>query len=280
MKMERAGTSSFFEDLEPGLDINLGTISITPKQVGDFFRLVGEDRMSAESDVPAPTSLLTALITERPRVLGILDEGLIEETDLIFKFLQPVMIHEELSASMRVTHRRLADDATKGVVGLHLSAHSPEGVSMLEGTASLTVSVRSIKEAREMEESRPSFASPGWLAVLLRSLSESKEFAEATSSFDGSIAINFGVEAIGLRLYKGRIIDQGRAAINAATFTIGATPSTWHDLAKRPRNEFISFAMSDAIQVQGSMYEYLRMTRALMVLTDEIRVLLGKGYSS
>ena len=266
-------TPYYFEDLEPGLVVNLGSLVVTSEQANDYFRLVSEDRLSIESDGWVPTPLLGALLYEQLQALRV-DTSLFQRCEYEYQICRRVPFHEDLAVSVQVAHRQLGADATSGNVGLHLRALSSEGQCVMEGTTSLIVRARSMSKAREMETSRPSFASTDWLALLIHNLSENNEFREAASSFDGSIAVNFGPGAIGLRLYKGRIIDHGRSAISAATFTIAATPSVWHEFSSRLRNEFISFAMSDAIQVQGSMYEYLRMTRAIMALTDEIRALL------
>ncbi|MGC1238848.1 MAG: hypothetical protein WA860_08695, partial [Acidimicrobiales bacterium] len=214
------------------------------------------------------------------QTIGLSVDDSANESHQQFSFRRPASIGEKLSASVQITHRQLNAESTDGTVGLRLRAVAADGTWIVEGTTSITVLVRSPAEARAREESRPSFASPEWLAALLHRVSENEEFADATSPFDGSIAVNFGVASLGLRLYRGRIIDHGRSIANAATFAIEATPATWHRFAQRPRNEFISFAMADAFYVRGSMYEYLRMTKALMILTDEIRALLAEGYSS
>jgi acyl dehydratase len=276
--------SHFYEDLEPGLEFELGSLTFDPAQVREFVRLTGDHhalyvdsefaRSVGFTDVLVPGTLVSATAIGRLASTGILSESLVEVTDLDWKFLRPVVAGTELAVRMQITHRQLWADASRGVIGRRFTLSTADGQVAQEGQSGAVVLTRSSQGAQIMEEEKPSFASPGWLNALIRNLGESQEFADATASFDGSIALHFGVGSVGIRLYRGRIIDQGRAVAGSATFSVGASASTWLRFAARPRNEFISFAMSDAFEVKGSTYDYLRMTRALMLMTDEVRALI------
>ena len=131
------------------------------------------------------------------------------------------------------------------------------------------------EESSPAESATPTFNSAVWATSLADDLSAEEGFAEATGSFDGSIALSFGATAIAMRIYRGKVIDRGRYLVTNATFGVVASPATWIDFARRPRNEFISFAMGDRFEIRGSTYDYLRMTSALMVATDAVRRRLG-----
>lgn len=251
----------FFEDLVPGRELDLGTLIV--------------EGMGGDVDIE-----LAAAALERSRTLGALNECLVEVRDLHWTFRRRVETGTEVALVMQVTNRQLDDDDAQGVVGRRFTLATLAGDLVQEGTSLAVVRTRSGEVARAKEEANPSFASPAWLRALVESLGESREFAEATASYDGSIALDFGAGSLGVRIYRGRIIDQGRAVAANATFTVVAPPSTWLRFAARPRNEFISFAMGDAFEVRGSTYDYLRMTRALMVMTDEVRSSIARSRST
>jgi len=279
-----SSTSRFYEDLEPGLVIDLGSVTFSRQQVLEFVRLTGDvhplyvdpavARGAGLSDVLVPVTLVGSMTMGRLVATGILSESVVEVKGLNWQYRRSIVVGGELGVEMQVIHRELSADASRGEIGRRFILTSSDGQVVHEGLSDAVVLTRSSEAALQMEEAKPSFASAGWLADLVRRLGESKEFADATASFDGSVALHFGARSVGVRLYRGRIIDQGRAVVANATFSVGAPASTWLRFAARPRNEFISFAMGDAFEVRGSTYDYLRMTKALMLMTDEVRTLI------
>jgi hypothetical protein len=152
---------------------------------------------------------------------------------------------------------------------LSLAAATEDGVAIAEGECAAT-----FRDVAQKEDGPVGFVDEPWIALLTERLREDARFAEATKSFDGSIGIRFGRSTLGLRVYRGKVIDQGRSMFSAATFSVGASTREWLEFARRPRNEFISFAMADRFSVIGSTYEYLRMTHAVIVITDHVRELI------
>lgn len=264
----------YYEDLAPGVDLPSVDVVVGAALIEGFGDLVGaHGLLERTGDVPG--SLLAVLAIDGFLNSEVLTKSLVTVKDYAVAFARPAATGETLALSVGVTHRRLETDSSRGHVGFDLRVKASPRDVVLTGTATAIVLTNSPEAAREMERGRPSFGSSEWLDALATLVSENPDFADATAPFDGSIAVDFGVGAMGLRIYQGRIIDRGRAVANGATFTLLAPPVTWLRFASRPRNEFISFAMSDAFRVEGSTYEYLRMTRALVILTDVVRALFN-----
>jgi acyl dehydratase len=276
--------SHYYEDLPPGIEFDLGSLTFEPAQILEFIRLTGDDhsiyvdpelaRRSGLADIVVPGTLVCAMVNGRLASMDIMSDSLVEVTDLDWRCAAPVVAGTVLAIRVQITDRQLGADASRGVIGRRFTVSTTAGALVQEGLSRAVVLTRSVEGARRMEEAVPSFASPNWLQALVKNVGESKEFADATSSFDGSIALHFGVGSMGIRIYRGRIIDQGRAVANNPTFSVGAPASTWLRFASRPRNEFIAFAMDDEFEVRGSTYEYLRMTRALVLMTNAVRALI------
>lgn len=263
-----------FGDLDPGLELPATSVTVELGQVQAFRDLIGVPSTRDPGDA-VPASLLVAVVLERATGSGPLSGSDVVVTSHELSLRRPVDVGETLTLSTLVTHRLLDGDGIRGTVGLYLELADDARSVVLDGEATVSVATSSAEAARDLEARRPSFASPRWLDALADALSVSKTFAEATTPFDGSMAFDFGAGAVGIRVYRGRVIDRGGQLVKGATFTVGAPPATWLRFASRSRNEFISFAMSGAFDVLGSTYEYLRMTRALIVATDEVRNLIS-----
>ncbi|MGH3518973.1 MAG: hypothetical protein ACRDQ7_16435, partial [Haloechinothrix sp.] len=82
-----------------------------------------------------------------------------------------------------------------------------------------------------------------------------------------------GAQEVHLRVYRGRVIEVTRRAPLGATFTLGASELVWTELITGPRNDFMQRAMRGQFEVQGSGYEYLRLTKVLSVICDNARAL-------
>jgi hypothetical protein len=156
---------------------------------------------------------------------------------------------------------------------LFLAAVADDGATVVRGESVLTSHGVSQKGS-DAAGAPARFAGEPWVALLADRVREDERFATATMAYDGSIGFRFGRSTLGLRVYRGKVIDQGRVVFNDATFCVGASTHGWLEFARRPRNEFISFAMADRFAVSGSTYEYLRMTSAVIVITDHVRALI------
>lgn len=159
-------------------------------------------------------------------------------------------------------------------VELVLEAISQDGAPAVQGDGIIAFGEVEPSSSEISDGVTASFASEPWAELLADRLREDPRFAEVTNSYDGSIGLQFGRVTLGLRIYRGRVIDQGHAVFNDATFSIASSTHGWLEFARRPRNEFISFAMADRFSVRGSTYEYLRLTSAVMAATDLVRELI------
>lgn len=173
-----------------------------------------------------------------------------------------------------VVGRRYYPSQHRADIDLFLEVAGSTG-PVATGQCTMGVPLNAADVAELTQAERASFNSEEWATALVDDLADDEQFRDATSAFDGSIAFSFGATSVAVRIYRGRKIDRGRHLVGGATFGVGASPMTWVDFARRPRNEFISFAMSDRFEIRGSTYDYLRMTRALVVATDVVRRLLS-----
>lgn len=174
-----------------------------------------------------------------------------------------------------VVGRRLNAELRRVDVDLAIYVEGPSG-PLATGQCTLQTALDDAEMAAIVERTPHPFNGEGWSGSIIDELATDETFAAVTNSFDGSIAVSFGVTTLALRLYRGRLIDRGLHLKSGATFSVGATPATWLDFARRPRNEFISFAMGGRFEVRGSTYEYLRMTNAVMTITNVVRRRLGE----
>jgi acyl dehydratase len=274
----------FYEDLTPGLRIDLGSVVLDQAKVLAFAELTGDKHSLHIDELKAQAlgfksslvhgSLVSAIAIGRLVSAGQFSESIVAMTDSSWKFMLPVFTNDEVSYELLITSRRLLSKGDRGMIGRHFYVKNNVGEVIQEGSSTAIVLTRNSEDAKRFEEINPSFPSSGWVSQLIDSLSVDKDFEEATLSFNGAIAFAFGEDLMGIRLYKGKIIDQGRAVASGATFTIGATLTSWIDFVVRPRNEFISFAMKDKFTVSGSTYDYLRMTKATMIIMDYVRRLV------
>lgn len=278
-------SSYFYEDLTPGLNFELGKVVVESSLINRFATLTKDTHplhtdpeyalRAGFSGQLAHGALMASLVIGRLVESGIIGESVVAMTDLNWRFVRPITADQVVTVRMEITDRRLLSGGVKGVVGRRFLVSDLNGVLVQEGQSNFVVLTRSAENAQQLEAKRPSFGSRNWVNLLAENLENDKKFSDATSSFDGSIAIHFGETSLGLRIYYGRIIDGGRQAVSNATFAVGAPYAVWLKFSKRPRNEFISFAMADQFSISGSTYDYLRMTRAVIVITDHVRDLLN-----
>lgn len=274
----------FYEDFTPGLRIDLGSVAFDQEKVLAFAEITGDkhplhlDEGKAKSlgfeKALVHGSLVSAVAIGRLVAAGRFSDSIVAMTDSSWQFMHPIFVNDVVNYELLITSRRLLSKGDRGIIGRQFRVKNLAGEVLQEGSSTAVVLSRNAEDAIKLEALNPSFPSAGWVSQLIEKLKVDKDFEEATSSFNGAIAFAFGDDLLGIRLYKGKIIDQGRAVASSATFTVGATLSSWIEFVGRPRNEFISFAMKDKFSVSGSTYDYLRMTKATMLMMDHVRRLL------
>ena len=83
-----------------------------------------------------------------------------------------------------------------------------------------------------------------------------------------------------LRIYKGKVLEVARTTPHGPTFTLCGTERAWAELAVAPRNDFLARTSRDQFWATGEVFEYLRMTKALVAVWDAVRTLARTGAAS
>lgn len=252
-----------FEDLRPGTRFAVGTLVLPPTDTG----------------TPLPFAQVLVSLLEAFTESELFVPGALDITAFEWRRVAHIAVGQHYSVDVEVTNRNLDARGVSGIVGMEVVLSDTAGSRVHEGRCEAGVATVDPLAALELESVHPSFASPAWINELERRLQDDDVLATAAATFDGSVALHFGASSMGLRLYRGKVIDTGRSIVGGATFSIHSSCATWLDFARRPRNEFISFAMGDQFDVRGSTYEYLRMTRVIMVITDQVRAMLREEFA-
>lgn len=127
--------------------------------------------------------------------------------------------------------------------------------------------------AEHAEDTAPAlrFATPEWGTAILPYLEASEAFRSAIQAYDGTIGISGNGAEVHFRIYKGKVIEVGRRALKGSDFTVAASGATWCNLILGERNDFMDRAMKGEFKSTGSGYEYLRMTKVLILIIDAAR---------
>jgi acyl dehydratase len=281
-----AGTdrSLSFEDYRVGQRFASSTRTVTEADLEAFIDVSG-DGSPIHADPEHARSLgFSGPILHGPFgiavVFGFLHEmGIVERTvigmlDLDWRFTAPILVGDSLSMEMTITRCRRSSKREAGVVRRYFKLLNQDGATVGEGTSAVLVTSREGAEAVEAH-TLTDFASPAWAAEMVPRLEASEEFRGTTSTFDGSIELICGEQSVQLRVYKGRLLEVGRSMPMGPTFSIAGTELAWVDLAFAPRNDYVSRAMRGAFTARGNMFEYVRMTKAVVTLWDCIRAAAG-----
>jgi len=283
---DRGGRALHYEDFRVGQRFESATRTISAEDVRRFAELSGDAALLHVDAGHARALGFDGPVVHGPFaiavVFGLLYElRIVEPTaiamlDLDWRFLAPVVAGDELRFELTVTRCRRSRTRAAGVVGRHFRLLGQGDAVVGEGTSSLLVAARA--PAVEPDPAlRTDFCSPAWAEALRERLGSNRAFAEATRSFDGSIGLRAGRESVQLRVYSGEVLEAARSTPAGPTFTVSAGELTWTELALAERNELLARATRGELSVSGSAYEYLRLTRALVALWDELRALAEEG---
>jgi len=121
------------------------------------------------------------------------------------------------------------------------------------------------------------FATPEWGQAILPQLEASEAFRSAVQAYDGTIGIAGNGAEVHFRIYKGKVIEIGRRALKGSDFTVSASGTTWCQLILGERNDFMDRALKGEFSTTGSGYEYLRMTKGLVLIIDAARAAARTG---
>jgi hypothetical protein len=272
-----SGGLLYFEELAVGQRRVVGplpAVASHPHEDGDGVPHAGKAevehslyRTSAQS-LGALTDPLSAIVTRgfsSPEILRI-----------EWQFLAPIAAADALRIELTITQCRPSSSKREGLVHRHVRVLNERDTVVQEGVCSFTVASREAKPA-----ARPAldFCSPAWGAELGRLLQDSEEFRACTGSFDGTIGFVCGQEELQLRIYRGTAIEITPRTPSGATFAISAPEIAWVELATGSRNDYIARATRGEFRMTGNVFEYLRMTRAVVILWDLIRLLAQDGHA-
>lgn len=285
MREEMTATTTagmFFEDFHVGQTFTSGLRRITQNDLDAFIALSG-DGGAVHRDADYARSLgFDGPVVHGPFgvavVFGLLyEQRIVEPTaiamlDLEWRFLDAVVAGDQLRSTMTITRRRRSTSRQAGVLGRHFVLTKEDGTVVQEGSSSLLVQARG-EPATPEPAVCTDFCSVPWAKALEPLLSGNPDFVDATSSYDGTIGLSCGRDAVQLRIYRGRILEVGRSTPAGPSFTLHGTELAWTRLARAGRNDFIARTSKGQFNMSGSAYEYLRMNKALVVIWDAVRTL-------
>ncbi|WP_214104166.1 MaoC/PaaZ C-terminal domain-containing protein [Acrocarpospora catenulata] len=198
--------------------------------------------------------------------------------DVQWEYRAPVHVGDTVTYEMTITRCRRTSGRTNGVVGRHIVVRDQNGVVVQAGTSSMLVTARMAADDQDLRTGR-AFVTEAWAAALAERLNQDPDFRTATSTWDGTIGLRSGAQEIHFRVYQGRVHDTGPRTPNGPRFVLAADDLTWTELLTGPVNDFTKRAMKDEFRVHGDAYEYLRLTKALIALVGQARVLAGEEES-
>lgn len=221
----------------------------------------------AKQDVPAGYGLLglPAAVAEHGHKWRLLS-GTMASQSLLGE--QPVR------HSLLVTH--VAPHKTGSLIHADYRLVGKDGAVAETGTAIFATGAEHAADA--VPELR--FATPEWGQAILPQLEASEAFRSAVQAYDGAIGIAGNGAEVHFRIYKGKVIEIGRRALKGSDFTVSASGTTWCQLILGARNDFMDRALKGEFSTTGSGYEYLRMTKVLVLIVDAARAAARTGEAA
>ena len=190
--------------------------------------------------------------------------------DTHWDFVAPIHVGDSVTYEMTVTRTRRTSALRNGVVGRHVVVRNQHDEIVQVGRSAALVTAREAVDDRRARLGR-SFPSVEWARALAPALGESAAFTRATGTWDGTLGLRLGGDLVVFRVYKGRVLEAGTRTPDGPTFVVSAPDVVWAGLLTGPRNDFTERTLRDEFEVEGSAYEYLRLTAAVVALVDEAR---------
>jgi acyl dehydratase len=204
-----------------------------------------------------------------------LSEGIVAAFDTAWDYRAPVYVGDTVTYEMTVTRTRRTSALDRGTVGRHVTVRNQDGTVVQEGTTSVLVRARRAVDDSAVRAGRD-FPSRAWVRLLGERLDDSPEFREATGTWDGTIGLGMGRDTVLFRIYRGRVLETPRRAPHGPTFVLSAPDVTWARLFSDPRNTLIERSLRDEFHTSGNAYDYVRLTRAVALMVDQARALMGE----
>jgi acyl dehydratase len=198
--------------------------------------------------------------------------------DTNWRYLQPIVVGDELVFEITITRCRRTSDGARGVVGRHIRLTRADGTILQEGTSSFLVLARDPTDAGQSAWAGD-FCGRRWSSELAKRLGSDLEFRSSTQAFDGTIGLQCGSVGTQLRIYAGSVLEAVRRTPRGPTFSIGGTELAWTQVAVAERNPFVQMALRNDFSISGDVYEYLRMTKAVMRVWECARDMAAETWS-
>lgn len=279
----------YFEDFRVGMTFE-GKPRVVSQEDHQTFMDVTGDRGAVHLDPQAASDAgFDAVVTNGPLGIGVVfgqlfELGIVEPTaiatlDLDWAFRRPVLVGDTLRLHLLVTRCRRSSTRRAGVIGRHMRLVNQDDMTVQEGSSSMLVHARGDSGEDDLAVATD-FGTIEWARRLVPLLNGNDDFRAATATFDGVFGLRAGRELVLLRIYKSEVIDVGRSMPHGATFILSGSEWAWVGLAFAPRNDLIARMSKDHFQASGDVFEYLRMTKALVALWDSVRELVSGGSAS
>jgi acyl dehydratase len=281
-------TPLYFEDFRVGMSFEGAPRTVTASDHETFMAVTGDRGAVHRDPAAAAEAGFESVVTCGPLGIGVVfgqlyDLGIVEPTaiatlDLEWSFFRPVLVGDVVRARFLVTRCRRSTSRRAGVVARHIVLLDADGDVRQGGTSSMLVQARA-DSGDDRHAVATDFGTVAWAELLVAYLGAHDDFRGAVDTFDGSIGLQAGRESVQLRVYRGEVLDVARTTPHGATFTLCGSERAWTELALGSRNDFLARTSRDEFWASGDMFEYLRMTKALVALWDGVRALAG-GESS
>lgn len=277
----------FLEDFRVGQAWRTGERYLTASDIAAFATVSGDTHPLHTDDAYAATTRFGSPVAHGPMGIAIA-MGLLHELHLVddsvvalletrWSYLAPMRAGDRLHAEVLITGVHRTSTGTTGVLERDVQLVDDQGVVVQRG--SLPCMVRARSDDGRADDLTRAFCTPAWAGLLARALNDNAAFAAATATWDGTVGLACGDRSVQLRVYRGTILEAVRRTPHGPTFTLTAAPKVWVDLATGPGNDFIRRAHAGEITTSGDAYEYLRLTKAVGLLWDEVRSLAGIGVA-
>jgi acyl dehydratase len=272
----------YFEDFRVGMSFEGAARTITAQDHEAFMALTGDLGAVHRDPEVAAAAGFDGVVTNGPLGIGVVfgqlyDLGIVEPTalatlDLEWSFRRPLLVGASVQARILVTRCRRSTRRQAGLVGRHLALVDDAGRVLQEGASTMLVQARH-RSGHDDHAVATDFGTVAWAEALVPLLTSSEPFRSAVDTFDGSIGLQAGRDTVVLRVYKGAILEVARNTPHGPTFTLCGTERAWTQLALAPRNDLLARLSRDEFWATGDIFEYLRMTKALVAIWDAARSL-------
>jgi acyl dehydratase len=278
------GANWYFEDFAVGQRFTSGPRVVTAADLADFTRISGDDH-PIHTDPAYPSGdgrpvlqgpFGPAIAMGLLQRLGLVGDAVLGLLDTHWHYRRPVRVGDELRLEMTVVRCRRNRRGDRGVVTRHMRLVEAGGEVVQHGTTAVLLAARGSGPDPVARD----FGTVGWGEALVSRLGPGAAFAEELACWDGTIGLRAGDHEVHLRIYRGAVIEVSSRSALGATFTVAADELAWTELVESATNDFVRRAMKGEFAVRGNGYEYLRLTRPLVLLVDAARALAREGANA